>query len=81
MITLMKEMIQMTREEAIERAYNNETEHLIDTIYDYFESRKCESCRTYYKDESCPIYYEAYNLHFAESPKDFSCNKWEKKDD
>ena len=75
----------MTREEAIERAYNNETEHLIDTIYDDFESRTCESCRFCEDGSHCELADNAYmlgeRLFKATVNEKMSCVLWEKKDD
>lgn len=73
----------MTRESAKE-TFTIPTEirvrHLIDKIYDDFQSRTCKNCKEQSKDEGCPIYYEAYNLHFAEDSKDFGCLKFERKE-
>lgn len=54
---------------------------LVNKMHDDFSSQTCENCKEQSKDEGCPIYYEAYNLHFAEDPKDFGCSKFERKED
>lgn len=48
---------------------------IIDGMCDELESRVCANC-TKHAEETCPIYYEAYNLHYTNSDKDFGCTEF-----
>ena len=69
----------MTRKDAKDRAWNKDYKYpifntnIIDEIYDYFESRTCESCKLY-REVDCPV-------HSRDADDSFYCNKWEAKDD
>lgn len=67
--------------------YSDSLEHLINSIYDGFESRTCKNCKYWGEDETCwHLVYEKYLLEGYEeesnmtTEKYFGCNKFERKD-
>ena len=81
----------MTREEALNKLLGGLTIdgviNLIDDIYNDFESRTCESCKYHYSTGECSeLFIDVIGEYDADTilmhtSDDFSCNKWEKKND
>ena len=70
----------MTRKEAYERN-NCGDDEIVDIIFDDLESKTCENCK-YWDGECSELCYftdGGWTNNYFETDKDFSCNKWEKR--